>query len=241
MIFPVKVPYTVGPDIAKYEGAAFNAHPDPIYLFEKKKELAINELQICGSISAEHLHHFNTFCGFDVNTTLPEICTQLEEDVAILKDGFLQSIGFCFPSGFYPTKKLGLSFFDMHLPVGDGDTLRKSSEKVSALISKKDAMFRRHVWTLTSLPSLSQLPSYTKPVPQTIDDLYFRTETQTTVGIDGSICLFFVKVDMHPLQQVWEDPSKRQRIVESINSMSEAVLEYKNLAEIKSIVNHYMI
>ena len=39
MIFPVKVPYTVGPDIAKYEGAAFNAHPDPIYLFEKKKDL----------------------------------------------------------------------------------------------------------------------------------------------------------------------------------------------------------
>jgi len=28
MIFPVKVPYTVGPDIVKYQGAAFNANPD---------------------------------------------------------------------------------------------------------------------------------------------------------------------------------------------------------------------
>lgn len=237
MIFPVKVPYTVGPDIAKYEGAAFNAHPDPIYLFEKKKALAINSLQICGSTSTDYLHHFNTFCGFDVNTTLPEICVRLEEDVAILKDGFLQSIGFCFPSGFYPTKKLGLSFFDMHLPVGDGETLRRSSEKVSVLISKKDAMFRRHVWTLTSLPSLSQLPSYTRPVPQTIDDLYFRTETQTTVGIDGSICLFFVKVNMHPLQQVWDDTEKRQMVLESINSMSDAVIAYKNLHLIKEVVN----
>ena len=241
MIFPVKVPYTVGPDIVKYEGSAFNLHPDPLYLLEKKKELELNEHHICGSISTDYLHHLNAFCGFDVNATLPQISTQLEEDVAILKDGFLQSIGFCFPSGFYPTQKLGLSFFDMHLPVGDGETLRKSSEKVSALISKKDAMFRRHVWTLTSLPYLSQLPSYDKPVPQTIDDLYFRTETQTTVGVEGSICLFFVKVDMHPLQQLWDDAVKRQMIVESINSMSEAVLAYKNLTQIKSIVNSYII
>ena len=237
MIFPVKVPYTVGPDIVKYEGPAFNVHPNPAYLLEKKKELEVNEHHICGSISTDYLHHLNAFCGFDINTTLPEICTQLEEDVAVLKDGYLQSIGFCFPSGFYPTQKLGLSFFDMHLPVGDGETLRRSSEKVSALISKKDAMFRRHVWTLTSLPSLSQLPSYTKPVPQTIDDLYFRTETQTTVGIDSSICLFFVKVDMHPLQQVWDDVGKRQSIIDSINSMSDAVIAYKNLAQIKGIVN----
>jgi len=236
MIFPVKVPYTVGPDIVKCVGPAFNAHPDPQYLSEKKKELEKNGHHICGSVTSDYLPHLNTFCGFDRNTTLPQICTQLEEDVAILKDGYLQSIGFCFPSGFYPTKKLGLSFFDIHLPVGDGETLRKSSEKVSALISKKGAMFRRYVWTLTSLPSLSQLPSYSKPIPQSISDLYFRTETQTTVGVDGQICLFFVKVEMHPLQQVWDDSAKRESIIESINSMSEAVLNYKNLAYIKSII-----
>jgi hypothetical protein len=125
----------------------------------------------------------------------------------------------------------------MHLPVGDGETLRRSSEKVSALISKQEAMFRRYVWTLTSLPSLSQLPSYTRPTPQSIEDLYFRTETQTTVGIGGDICLFFVKVNMHPLPQVWDDPEKRTLIVDSINSMSEAVLDYKNLRIIKEIIN----
>lgn len=238
MIFPVKAPYTVGPDISKYEGVAFNAHPDPVYLSEKKKELEIHQNQICGSINGDYLHRLNAFCGFDLNTTLSQICLQLEEDVAILKDGFLHSIGFCFPSGFYPVQKLGLSFFDMHLPVGDGETLRRSSEKVSALISKQNAMFRRYVWTLTSLPSLSQLPSYQKRVPQSINDLYFRTETQTTVGIDGEICLFFVKVDMHPLQKVWDDEVKRQMIVESINSMSDAVLNYKNLHRIKEIINN---
>jgi hypothetical protein len=237
MIFPVKVPYTVGPDIVKYEGPAFNANPDPTYLLEKKKELELYGSHVCGTISNNYLHHLNTFCGIDVNTTLPEICVKLEEDVAILKDGHLHTIGFCFPSGFYPAQKLGLSFFDMHLPVGDGETLRRSSEKVSALISKQDAMFRRYVWTLTSLPSLSQLPSYVKPTPQSINDLYFRTETQTTVGIGGDICLFFVKVNMLPLQQLWDDPEKRTLIVDSIHSMSEAVLDYKNLRIIKEIIN----
>ena len=237
MIFPVKVPYTVGPDIVKYEGTAFNVHPNPAYLLEKKKELELHGSHICGSINNDYLHHLNAFCGFEVNTTLPDICIQLEEDLAILKDGHLHTIGFCFPSGFYPTQKLGLSFFDMHLPVGDGETLRRSSEKVSALISKQGAMFRRYVWTLTSLPFLSQLPSYTKPTPQSINDLYFRTETQTTVGVGGDICLFFVKVDMHPLMQVWDDDEKRALIVESVNSMSEAVLVYKNLAHIKKILS----
>jgi hypothetical protein len=42
---------------------------------------------------------------------------------------------------------------------------------------------------------------------------------------------------MLPLQQLWDDPNKRQMIVESINSMSEAVLNYKNLRIIKEIIN----
>ena len=95
MIFPVKVPYTVGPDIVKYQGAAFNANPDPGYLQEKKKELELHGSNICGTISNDYLHHLNAFCGFDINTSLLQICTQLEEDVAILKDGHLHTIGFC--------------------------------------------------------------------------------------------------------------------------------------------------
>jgi hypothetical protein len=39
------------------------------------------------------------------------------------------------------------------------------------------------------------------------------------------------------LQQLWDDPEKRTLIVDSINSMSEAVLDYKNLGLIKRILN----
>jgi len=37
MTFPVKVPYTVGPDIVKYEGPVFNADPDPDISTRKKE------------------------------------------------------------------------------------------------------------------------------------------------------------------------------------------------------------
>jgi hypothetical protein len=42
---------------------------------------------------------------------------------------------------------------------------------------------------------------------------------------------------MHPLQQVWDDLDKRKIVIESVNSMSEEVLTYKNLHLIKEIVN----
>lgn len=44
MIFPIKVPYTVGPDIVKYEGTAFNVHPNPAYLLEKRRSLNYMEV-----------------------------------------------------------------------------------------------------------------------------------------------------------------------------------------------------
>jgi hypothetical protein len=84
------------------------------------------------------------------------------------------------PSGFVPTSKIGMNFFDMHLPVADGDKLRAAS-------------FRRYVWTVSSLAILSQLPSYVRPEVLELSDLYFRTETQTTIGHTNGICYFFCK------------------------------------------------
>jgi plasmid replication initiation protein len=43
---------------------------------------------------------------------------------------------------------------------------------------------------------------------------------------------------MYPLEEVWDDAGKRLLVIESINSMSDAVLDYKNLHLIKKIVNN---
>jgi len=59
------------------------------------------------------------------------------------------------------------------------------------------------------------------------------------VGMAGDCCLFFVKVDMHPLSLVWEEQSKRELLLESINSMTASTLEYKNLQRVKEILNSH--
>ncbi len=241
MVFPVKAPYTVAADIVKYSGDAFNRHPDPSYLLQKKHELDAlgHDLAATADDAAPFVKTLGKFCGLDNATDIRSIAMACEEDLAILHKGLLVSICFCFPSGFVPAQKLGESFFGLHLPVADGENLRASSEKVSAIISRDGALFRRHVWTVTSLPGLSQHPAYQRTVAADIDDLYFRTEIQTTVGVAGDICLFFVKVDMHPLALVWEDPSKRELLLESINSMTTSTLEYKNLHSVKAILNSH--
>ena len=241
MVFPVKAPYTVSADIVKYNGDAFNRHPDPSYLLQKKRELdAIgHDLAATAGDAIPLVQKMGNYCGLNNTTDIRSIAMACEEDLAILHKGKLVSICFCFPSGFVPAHKLGESFFGLHLPVADGDNLRASSEKVAAIISRDGALFRRHVWTVTSLPGLSQHPAYQRPAATTIDDLYFRTETQTTVGIAGDCCLFFVKVDMHPLAMVWEDPLKRELLLESINSMTSSTLDYKNLHQAKEILNRY--
>jgi len=239
MIIPVKVPFTVTADMTKYAGPAFNSNPDRAYLQQKKEELETYGVEICASLpdSAEFVQLLRDYCGMNEKNDISSIALQLEEDVAILHKGKLVSICFCFPSGFVPASKLGMNFFDMHLPVADGNILRAASEKVTKLISREGSSFRRYVWTISSLSGLSQHPAYTRPHPHGISDLYFRTETQTTLGLANEICLFFVKVEMKPLVYIWDDIDNRKLILESINSMSEVVLDYKNLHTVKDILN----
>ncbi len=241
MIFPVKTPYTITADISKYVGPAFNTDPSEQYISQKRIELDRFGKDLCKTSlnGSEFVMALSRYCGFKETEQIEDIAMQLEEDIAILHKGILKSICFCFPSGFVPGEKIGMNFFDTHIPVADGEKLRAASQKVTELISKEGSSFRRYVWTISSLPSLSQHPAYERTIPEKIDDLYFRTEVQTTVGAPGDLCFFFVKVDMVPLRLVWDDLTKRESIVNSINSMSEAVLNYKKMKQIKFILNNY--
>lgn len=238
MVFPVKVPYTVSADISKYQGVPFNVHPDQFYLDQKKKEL-LHAKGVVEQLNGSGLYvkMASQYCGLGAIDQIDLLATHFEEDLAVLHKGQLAAICFCFPSGFVPAEKIGQNFYALHLPVADGQTLRASSDKVTQVISREGSMFRRYVWTISSLGSLSQHPSYVRPMPGSIEDLYFRTETQTTVGLGEDVCLFFVKVDMRPLTEVWLDQEKKQTIKASINSMTEDTLTYKNLHHIKQIIN----
>ena len=88
------------------------------------------------------------------------------------------------------------------------------------------------MWNVTTVPGLSNHPSEARPLLNDFENLYFRLETQISTPLDESSSLFLVKVDVVPLKNVWDEV-----ILESINSMSEDVLNYKNLSEIKKFLN----
>jgi len=90
----------------------------------------------------------------------------------------------------------------------------------------------RWIWTVTTNPSLSNYPDYKRPELKGLDSLYLRIETQTTTPLTQDSTASFVRVDVIPLREV-----RSKKILESINSMSEEVLEYKNLKEIKDFLN----
>ena len=114
--------------------------------------------------------------------------------------------------------------------MADNDLLIKSSKKLAQHMNKQT--IRRWVWNVTTVPGLSNHPSEERPVLNDFENLYFRLETQISTPLDEFSSLFLVKVDVVSLENVWDEI-----ILESINSMSEDVINYKNLSEIKKFLN----
>ena len=231
----VKTPYTTGPNMVRNTGPVFISPPSQEIIKKKKIELEKHGADLWAQdLRVEHIVKKSAqYCNVYTDDII-DLALMLEEDVAVMHKGKLAAICFCFPSGFIPSERIGMLLGDIHKPVADGDLLVKASPGIARVMTEQPS-FRRYVWTVTNNPNLSNHPS-TKIdlVPTTMDDLYFRWETQTTARIDNDTSLFFVKVDVVPLKSVWD-----KRIMDSINSMSDAVLTYKNLHQIKNLLNTF--
>lgn len=229
----VKTPYTTGPNMIRNSGPVFISPPDQKIIQSKKLELerystdlwaqSENVEKVIG-MAAEYCNVYTD--------NIVDLALRLEEDIAVMYQGRLAAICFCFPSGFKPAERVGMLLGDIHKPVADGEMLVRASPGITRVMCEQPS-FRRYVWTVTANPDLSNHPNNHKnTMPVGIDDLYFRYETQTTARVDDDTSLFFVKVDVVPLRNVWN-----QKILDSINSMSDSVLTYKNLHHIKHLLN----
>ena len=239
----IKIPYTTQPSMSRNLGGIFNLDPDPKIIEEKRRELEKYK---------EDLHfvtHESTInrlipraaklCGKRETNDIVEFALNFEEDVAILHRGILAAICFCFPSSWIPSSRIGVNLGDIHRVVADGSRLVQMSDRLSKIMSTESlGSFRRTVWTVTANPNRSNHPSNKSlQEPSSINDLYFRLETQTTQSLeDGTSSLFFVNVSVQPLAEVWEE--NRDKIKDSINSMSDSILKYKNLEQIKTLLNN---
>jgi hypothetical protein len=242
--FPVRVPYTTAPNMVRNTGAVFNKKPNRQILEQKRLELIRHNKDLYAQTDlAANLRLVGRaleYCGLPTYYGIQQLAMSLEEDIAIMHRGRLEAIAFCFPSSWIPRERIGQALTDIHAPVADGEHLRKMSQRIAeTMADSEQGSFRRHVWTISNSGALSQHPAAKSDlVPATLEDLWFRLETQTTAPLgDGVSSLFFVRVETEPLSKIWNDENKRLILVDSVNSMTDAVLEYKNLHHIKELLN----
>ena len=219
----------------KYDGPLFNTNPNEKYLSEKQLQLEKYGKDLYGQTKQFENSDLNQkvsqTLGLEATESLLETAMQIEEDLAVMHNGKLEAICFCFPSGWIPGRELKADLSKLHQPVADNDLLLKSSKKLTKHMNKQT--IRRWVWNLTTVPGLSNHPSEERPLLNDFENLYFRLETQISTPLDEFSSLFLVKVDVVPLKDLWDEV-----ILESINSMSDSVINYKNLAEIKNFLNN---
>lgn len=230
----VKTPFTNNPSMVRHEGKAYNPTPNNYYLEQKKKELKIHKDLLNGeselSKNKRLRPKLSNYLKTETDMSLEDLTLQIEEDFAVMHKGNMELVSVCFPSGWIPVKKLGKNLSSIHSPVADNEQLIKSSMKLTEYMCKQS--IKRWVWTITTSPELSNFPGFTKPEVDKVENLYFRLETQTSVPLDDQTSLFFIKVEVIPLLSIWSI-----EILESVNSMSEKVLNYKDLFQIKKLLN----
>lgn len=240
MYFPVTVPYKTSPVMNKNTELVYQKLDNFSHMIDKSYELNRWGEDLYGCRRPDLVKHACLVLNLPITNDIVKFAMNFREDVAIMSSGVLEAICFCYPSSWIPSHRIGMSLAEIHGPVADGDMLRRMSQKIAETMATQGS-FRRYVWTISTTAALSNHPKVSKPDVTkftTIDDLYFRMETQTTMPLgDGVSSLFFVNVETCPLSQFWEDVDKRKTIVDSINSMSDAILEYKNLFKVKDLLN----
>lgn len=199
--------------------------------------------------------------GFDPSPALEAIRAELafngalelafEEDIAILdgNTGTLPWLCVCVPSHWAPEEKVGLDFMSLHAPVADNAGLLAASRQLVALVTAGER-WERFVWTITPSARYDQHPHrHPRPAwPQTPDAGAFahqclvRAERQTflPVGRGTRQAVFTIRVMLAPLATAVDTPGKAHRLLDSLGSMSPAVLAYKGLTLARQPLMHWL-
>jgi hypothetical protein len=166
-----------------------------------------------------------------------EMGLEIPDDVIIMHKGKVEAAFVAMASSWNPKQVEGMTLEEVHQPVADNEMLLRASDGIwRSMTSGKS--FHRHVWGISPLKSLSNHPRHKKPSFKSLDDLYFRIEHERTLTVDEDTAAFFIDVEVMPLSTVFHLKTEyRNLIKDSINSMSENVLAYKNLEEVKEMIN----
>ena len=168
----------------------------------------------------------------------PELA--FEEDLAVLDGatGTLPWLCVCVPSHWAPEDKLGLDFAAVHRPVADNPALIAAAGQLVALVTAGEC-WERQVWTISPSGRYDQHPRrHARSAWPDMADLdafaarcWLRAERQAffPVGQGTRQAVFTIRVMLQPLAEAVARPHQARRLRDSLASMSQAVLDYKNL------------
>lgn len=159
----------------------------------------------------------------------------------------VRALSVCFPSKWRPDDKPGKDFTAIHAPVADNALLLAGARGIVDLAFRQASMLR-HVWLLTPDPSLALYPDEPQRVVweqavqrsaagtgRLLDQALFRVERQTTLPLPAlGAGVFFIRVMVCPLSAVLAvAPGRAAELSQALASMSEAVLAYRSMAEVR--------
>lgn len=249
--FPVEVPYAMRPHMRPLRADESVLTTDSLfeeYIREKRKfydpaygnnvttELILDAIRALNQLDPTSPNP----CGRD--GLVWEMTMNLQEDFVIWAPNSAgnlsaQVLSVCLPSGWNPHEKVNKTFLEIHEPIPDFDTVNRAADHIARMITTKGP-FVRHVWSISNNKELNRHPHRTPGwTTETLDDMWFRCERQVTIPIHGYAALFLIRVYMQPLKDVFQDPEKQRLVIDSVNSMSDAVIAYKGAEYLRRCLN----
>ena len=236
----VQTPYTTSPRFTPIDSVEFKD-----YLQEAFEERLIEYNTLMGDMSFESslaeekklVKKTSEAMNIEPFNDIIEMGLEIPDDVIIMHKGKVEAAFVAMASSWNPRTVQGKTLEEVHKPVADNEMLLRASNGIwRSMTSGKS--FHRYVWGISPLKSLSNHPRHKKPSFKSLNDLYFRIEHERTLTVDEDTAAFFIDVEVMPLSTVFHLKQEyRDLIKDSINSMSENLLAYKNLEQVKEMIN----
>ena len=236
----VQTPYSTAPRFTPIDFVEFKD-----YLQEAFEERFIEYNTLMGDMSFESdlavekklVKKTSEAMNIEPFSDIIEMGLEIPDDVIIMHKGKVEAAFVAMASSWNPRTVQGKTLSEVHQPVADNEMLLKASDGIwRSMTSGKS--FHRHVWGISPLKKLSNHPRHKKPEIKNLDDLYFRIEHERTLTVDEDTAAFFIDVEVLPLSTIFQLKHEYKDLIkDSINSMSENLLAYKNLEEVKEMIN----
>ena len=158
------------------------------------------------------------------------ICSQIQEDVCVMRLDDLVAAHVCLPSWWSPAKKMGMGMREIHEDVPGMD--KTSYDHIwNACLHK--GPYLRYNWTLTNTSVLNQHPTKNIGKDFDNDELFLRIERQVLHGFSNiGVVVFLIRTYVGDVKTL--EPDQRRSVASAIEGMTEKELEYKGITDYRS-------